>query len=541
MPNQNAAGCQMSGGRPDAKEHRGHSGLIFLVVGMLSILGLSRRRPARFTLFTAAVLGFAGFSPTGCGNDSQDQNNNMMMGGNNMPHPELNPSDEIGRYQSAVSANNNVYISAYDTTMGDLAFTTVGFSAAPTAMLTWLPVDGLPTGNPMDTSSTAYRGGYTDPGPDVGRFTSLALTSAGLPVIAYQDVTNGAVKLAIQTSAGGQTMQGGQAMPTWQISTLTAPTEGKLPGSYISMVLDPSDTPTVAYMVQGVRKADSSMTSQLVVAHAGSASPTGSDGWQKTIVAEVPTSCAGLCGMNEACVYADPTKPSMVATICQTVDTSCTPSCKSGQACMAGKCVAAFGTPAEEEPLGTGLYANLVNAGANTVVFFHDSTVGALNMAQSPDWKVTTLAGGDGMTVAGKGIGAAAAPDGTLHVAYGNDQSQVQYLAISGGMPGTVEMVDDGTRMVNGLPEMHPVGGGLYLFIDGGQPAVAYQDQMAVTLETARRGDMTGWTHATLSMNNMQGRGFYPQAVSSNNQWLVLDVAYDRSANALSSVAFSPM
>lgn len=521
-----ASGCRMSGATSD-----GMNGGLVLMATLLSLLGIVRwrRRPARFTLMASGVVGLSAslLLGAGCKGDGTNDDGNKDPG---MPHPELAPFDEIGRYQSAAIRDGKILISAYDSTMGDLAFTSVGFDEATTAKLAWLPVDGLPSGSPSNKSKDAYRGGYDDPGDDVGRFTSLALTSKGTAVIAYQDVTNGAVKLAVQGDQG------------WQTSALTSPSEGKAPGFYVSMVLDDSDVPTVAYMVQGVKKDAGKLASQLVVARAGSASPAGTEGWQKTVIAEAPIGCGGLCEMNEACVYSDPMVKDRLATVCKPVERGCSPSCKSGsQACIAAACVDVVNPPAAAEPDGTGLYARLVRSGQTTYVLYHDNSTGALMMASSADWKPTIVDGGDGKTRTGKAVSAIAAPDGKLHVAYGNDNHQLVYRSISSGTVGKIESVDDGARTVAGATETHWVGGGSsFLFIDGGQPVLAYQDQTSGSLEVSRRTD-TGWTHGTVSMGGMTTRGGYAQGVSKDGKWLLLDVVYDRSADALSSVAFSPL
>jgi len=533
-----SSGCQMSSGHEG-----GYGGILLFIVGLLSLAGLRQRRPARFTLLGAGIAALVGLGQVGCSQDgtqnqdsdgqyNNNKNSDGMMDKLEKPRPELDPADEVGRYQSAVLRDGKIYVSAYDSTTGDLAFTTVGFDEAATAKLVWLPVDGLPSGEPSNKSKDAYRGGYEELGDDVGHFTALAMTSKGLPVITYQDVTHGAVKLAMKQDA---------ASDKWQLETLTAPAEGKLAGSFLSMVLDKNDVPTLAYMVQGVRKDSGKLAAQLVVAAAGSANPTGSEGWQKTVIAEVSTSCAGLCEENEACVYADPLNKDRLATVCKLIDNDCTPGCKAGagQVCQAGRCVDALSAPPAAEPEGIGLYARLVSADETVYLVYHDAQSGTLNVASSGDWKVTTLDGGSGKIAAGKGIGAAAT-SGMLHVAYGDADHRLLYRSLKGSMLGPIEVIDDGLRMAGATPEIHRVGGGVHLFVDADEPVVAYQDQTDGSLEVARRA-ATGWTHGTLAPGGSKSRGYYPQAVSKDGKWLLLDVVYDRSAEALSSTAFSPL
>ena len=518
-------GCSMGGGL----SRSGQLGLGGLVVGLLALLGLSRRgRPSRFTLMGLAA---AGGAVLGAGGNVACQGNKIGDNGMNSDGPKgfYSNIDEVGRYASAVARDGKIYIAAYNSNYGDLAYTEVGFDEAQTAKLEWYPVDGLPSGEPTNKSKDAFRGGYDDPADDVGRFASLALTSKGTPVVAYQDVTNGTVKLASRPDKG----------KGWQTATISATTDGKA-GNWNSLVLDDTDVPSIAYQVLAVRKDEGKFVSQLVVAKAGSIDPVGTEGWQKTVIEEAATSCAGLCDMGEACVYIDPAKKDRLATQCKKNESGCMPGCKNTQACLAGKCVDALGTPPSGKSEGTGLYARLVRSSSGLVVVFHHANSGAVKLAAAPDWKVVTVDGGDGKVRVGDYIGAAPATDGTLHIAYGDRDGRVLYRAWKDGMGSKVEVVDSGLRDVGGVQDVHMVGAGVQLFLDGDQPVVVYQDQTANSLDAARRG-MSGWTRQGLSMTPDKSRGFYPQAVSSNGRFLILDVVYDRMADALSGLAFSPL
>ncbi len=521
------SGCSM--GAPSGLSRSGRLGVLGLVAGLLTLLGLARRgRASRYTLLSLfAALG----ALLGSGSNLACQGNKLGDNSGNGDGPKAFYSniDEVGRYASAVARDGKIYIAAYNSNYGDLAYTEVGFEEAQTAKLDWYPVDGLPSGEPTSKGKDAYRGGYDDPADDVGRFAALALTSKGRPVVAYQDVTNGTVKLAARPDAG----------KPWQISTLSATTDGKA-GFFTSLVLDDADVPTVAYMLTAIRKDEGKFASQLVLAKAGSADPSGAEGWQKNAIEEQAISCAGLCDMGEACVYIDPMKKDRTATQCKKIETGCMPGCKNTQACIASKCVDALGTPPSSKPEGTGLYTRLLRTPSGAVLVFHNAATGAVKLAAAPDWKVVTVDGGDGKVRVGDYIGAAVGSDGTLHIAYGDKDGRLLYRAWKDGMGSKVEVADSGIREVGGVQDVHLVGAGVQLFLDGDQPVVAYQDQTANSLEVARRG-MTGWTHQTLSMTPDKSRGFYPQAVSNSGRFLIVDVVYDRMADALSGLAFSPL
>lgn len=528
---QTAAGCSLAGPGSTGSP-RGAVGLLGLLVGGGLLVAAARRRRARalLAMSLASTMGVVG-----CSDETIKPDDNMNNNGGpdlsepaGMPKPEYRDSDEIGRYQGAAFKDGKLYISAYNATWGDLAFTEVAFADAPSAKLTWLPVDGVPSGDPDSTSPDAYRGGYEEPGDDVGRFTALKLTAQGTPVVAYQDLTNNAVKLAIRKG------------DKWSTSAVTDAKDGKGIGGFVSMVLSDSDVPTVAYMIQAVPKAMGAMASQLVVATAKSATPAGPADWDKKVVDESPVPCGGFCAMGEACVYVDPMKKDKYATVCKATVNTCAPACKSGTACVAAKCVDALGTPPAGEPEGTGLYARLVRNGAVNQVVFHTKQTGALKLASSPDWKVQVVDGGDGKVVAGKYIGAAPAMDGSLAVAYGDGTGRLLYRTVKGTMLGAVEVVDDGSRTVKMVAETHTVGAGVQLVFDGGKPVLVYQDQTAGSLETARKDAM--WTKKTLGVPaGSTNRGYYPQLVSNGSKWLALDVVYDRQATALTTVAASPL
>src|SRR5262249_8134805 len=59
----------------------------------------------------------------------------------------------------------------------------------------WAAVDGVPKVDPTKNRK-GFRGGVTDPGDDVGMYTTMALDSQDNPIVAYFDRTNGALRVA---------------------------------------------------------------------------------------------------------------------------------------------------------------------------------------------------------------------------------------------------------------------------------------------------------------------------------------------------------
>lgn len=498
---------------------------LFIVLGALGLL--ARRRLQR--LGTLALCAVLGLSTASCTQDLTYTDEDM--GGDDAgepvsdtPKPQFSPYDEIGRYQSAVVRNGTLYISAYDSTFGDLAFAEV---KSATDKLVWMPVDGLPSGDPQSTDGKSYRGGYVDAGDDVGKFTSLGFTGQGTPLVAYQDVTNNALKLARRDGDN-----------KWTSTVIAEAKEGTGVGSFAQLLVEADDTPVVAYMVQGVVKMDGKAVSQLVVARAKSKTPSGPGDWTKKIVEEQGIGCAGLCAADSACVYIDPLKKDKLQTVCKKVDKTCTPVCKAATACMAMKCVDSIGTPPADLPQGTGLFARLIADKGVAQLLFYNRVVGGLKVASGMDWKLTTLEGGDGKSDLGRHIGAAIATDGTVHIAFSTADSRLMYRAYKPGamMMAKSELVDDGVRM----GDSQAVGAGATLYLEADKPVIAYQNSTSGTLELARR-DMagTGWTKKTLAGAAGISRGYYPQAVNLGGKWWVLDVVLDRKADAFAQIQFT--
>lgn len=491
------------------------SGLAVLLLG-----GLLWRRRAR-----AGLLALAGVA---AGTAACSDGTTAPMGG---PGNTFAKEDEIGRYQSALVRDGAIYISAYNTTFGDLAFAKV---TDPNAEISWQVVDGVPDGTPDVTTKDAPRRGFTDPGPDVGKFTSLSF-KGGAPLIAYQDVSGGRLRLATGS------------MDKWDISSVDEPPAGSKVslGAFASLAIGDGDVPSVAYMSIGAplsKGPAGALGAQLIVATATSASPAGPADWNKTVVDEARISCGGLCGVGQACTYADPTKKDAATVLCKPLGGTCATPCAKGTACVGGACVDALDAGPAELPPGTGLFARLLKGPSGLRVVYYNRATRSLMTAAAPEWKAAVV---DGGTVdVGQHIGAAYGDDGTLHIAYQDAvKDRLVYRTYSAaGKAGALEVADDGSRGAGDARELHSVGAGAALFLDSGTVRVAYQDQTAVSLELASKPAGGTFTHETRAPGGDKGRGFYPQAVQLGGKWIVLDVNYDRMRDPpLSAVSFTTL
>ncbi|MFZ5467953.1 MAG: hypothetical protein ACOZIN_00835 [Myxococcota bacterium] len=150
---------------------------------------------------------------------------------------ELPPlrSEDLGRF-SAIAADatqNRLFVSAYDGQYGDLVV--LRFDGAGTLAGTEY-VDGVPSGTVRFGPSGA-RGGVVEPGPDVGRYTDVAVHN-GQVFVSYYDVTNGDVKLALRSTDG-----------TWRTMRVDG-TDADL-GLYSSVAVDSDGYPGLSYFQKG--------------------------------------------------------------------------------------------------------------------------------------------------------------------------------------------------------------------------------------------------------------------------------------------------
>jgi hypothetical protein len=443
----------------------------------------------------------------------------------------VSPIDEVGRYSDVALGGETLHLSAYDSTVGDLAYAEVRLSelAKPIA---WQYVDGIDPGAPVDTPH-GYRHGVSDPGPDVGLYTSIALTRAGEPRIAYYDASSGALKYS--TGPGRfstQVVQAGQ---------------GSLRvGLYAALDLDASDVPTIAFMATGVSDGAGGYKSELRLATAHGPRPATASDWTIATVDTTPIPCSGLCPTGTACI-----KDAMVGGMtnndpayahCLAVNTvACASACSSSQACVNGACSAVESAVGSDLPEGTGLFVSVHRAGGRLLLVYHDHEQGDLKLASGApggSFQVALIDGGTASDL-GSFASAQAATDGTLHVVYRDvSAGRLLYKMVSptGAVSPTAEVVDDGVRDDG----VHPVGAGADLVLDGATPRVVYQDQTLATLEEARRAG-PGWTHASVRPGPA-GHGFWPHLVRGGGGFYLTEFTYDRARSGqIGALVITPM
>jgi MYXO-CTERM domain-containing protein len=468
-----------------------------IVLALLAILWPRRRRaprsrPARARRATpawmwvgAVVLALAGGPGCSCNGGTKPCGELECMDG------EVEHSS--GKWNGAASDGTRTVVSTYDPQLGDLVVAEVAGSE-----YTLIAVDGIPDETPVYNPDT-YRGGVVGEGPNVGAYSSIAL-AGGLARASYTDRDTGALRVAIESDDHDWTV--------YEVDDR---------GIHTSIAIDGNGAPVVAYLATGVPDG-AGVKSELRLARASGASPSGPSDWTTAVVASAPASCAGACATGQACV--EGANPGEETCITETND--CSPGCDSGDVCNAGSCVTEIDPPYVDLASGTGLFPTpVVLADGRIAIVYYDRTRTALVLAveSSPgggSFSETVL---DGANADDRGMWATAVTDGTtIHIGYQDALGdQVFYTSWSGGTPGAIELVDDGVRPGD---RVHNVGAGAAIYLNG-EPSIAYQDGMTHDVIVARRAGGT-WSHAPVN-GGLALDGFHIAATSSILVWDNLD------------------
>jgi len=409
--------------------------------------------------------------------------------------PPLDPG-AVGSHLRAAASGGTLWLSAYSpgspndgTSFGDLV---VGQVATETGQVTWQHVDGVPSGGEVTGDPDGWRGGVSTPGDNVGRFNSLALTSAGEPRVSYWDGTRNRLRFAARV--GGQ----------WQAHVVD---DSGANGRYTSLALLPDGAPVIAYRASTT----GAMGVQTVVrlARANSPMPTRAADWTITDVASLPSQCrASDCPMGQVCRQSDGR--------CTAVGTGCM-ACGTGEACIAGACAEVYASNWIEGLAPGAAFINLLvdSMGRFTVVWYHRDR-GNLMMARGDAmgrFAAPVVLDGErmGRDTGDRGIYAHASLGAmdTVHVAYVDGwEERLLHLAVRGGVVmGEPEVVDDGTGvgMMSFDDGRHIIGDSASVFVaPDGAVRVAYQDATQGTLRLAARTPM-GWTRQVLDANDNTG------------------------------------
>jgi len=363
----------------------------------------------------------------------------------------------IGTYASlAVGASGTAWISAYNATHGDLMVAQAPATGrVPDA--SWEFADGVPSG-PVVLPASHVRGGIRAAGDDVGLYTSIALTPAGDPVVAYYDRTHAGLRFA-QRSAG-----------KWTSYALDTGVPGtKDIGKYAAISVDAMGRPGIAYLAQIVDAPDGSGHSEVRFVLASKAQPASQADWTQVTVES--------------------------------------------------KAMPPPNTMVDDLPDACGLFIAATRAlDGHAIVAYYDRPAGQLKIAEHDPvagvFKKPVVLDGGGTEDVGWYPSMAVSADGVVHIAYVD--AAHQNLLVTTYPNGTPAVVDDGYRIDGttdgGLPRpvFHHVGDNSAIVVAGGVTAIVYQDATTQDLLFAVPGAPgQDWTRTKVAGSDMPYKGAY--------------------------------
>lgn len=434
--------------------------------------------------------------------------------------PPLLPT-RFGKYADIALGNGEVLVSAYDAQYGDLVLAHYKLDGSLEHVDY---IDGVPLSGTAVADPTGPRRGVAEPGPDVGTHTSLAVDAQYRPRIAYHDVENRSLKVAVMGTDGN-----------WSTYTLDTPTDDiGVVGEYTDTAVDPqSGAIFISYLAREVTGAPGIIgpVSGAKLARSRTPTPTSADDWDLFWVDARRTfdPCDNLCTSTQRCVLDDgvPT--------CANEATGCS-GCSSTQFCVdGGVCrVTAIPPTVKDFPKVRGMYTSVAVRNGEAWLAYYDSIDGELRVGHvnTGGGRSSTVLDGDGEAGRrGGDVGrfpSIAVVGNELLVVY-EDFTRHEVRAWQGADPagaGTFAVVDSGK--VAGQPGMRFVGAGLRAAIDDdGRPVVVYQDASNLDLKLARRTN-SGWTPETVLEEG--AHGFYAGIATADGKAYLVSVLAELDA-----------
>jgi hypothetical protein len=369
----------------------------------------------------------------------------------------------------------------------------------------WRAVDGVPDEPEVDAETydpKGFRGGQTEPGLDVGLWSSIAIDGEGNPAVAYYDATNRALRYAHR--------QG----DAWSVSVVEQGDYSDL-GRYAKLLFV-DGRPTIAYLFIEPGQ-DGALKSGVRIA-TGTVAAAADASWSfDDVVTDDSTPCrAAYCRPSTRCVQS--------SGLCADTADGCG-DCGAGEQCVdvAGQPVCQAVAGAKDPvtyPDALGLYVSAVaHPSGGVALAFYDRIHGNVVVAKrSSDGWTTVIADGEtaGEDTGDKGIGTSLAVDtaGDYHLAYVDGvEEALHYLVVTDGTtPGTPEVVDDGYGVAGQsfADGKHLVGDDSFILVtQGGEVRISYQDASMGTLRLAvgapAGGGTHDWTTSVLTQDGFAG------------------------------------
>jgi hypothetical protein len=420
--------------------------------------------------------------------------------------PPIIPGN-YGYYSDVAVAEGAVLVSAYDAQYGDLILLHYGKDGSLARLET---VDGVPPGAPVVADPNGPRGGVGEIGENVGTHTSIGLDALGHARIAYHDVENGSLKVALWDGTA------------WAIHTVDAGSPDTPAGLFTDLSVDPNTgTLTLTYYVHNVAGVPgvSGPGTAVKLARSNSAAPQSQNDWSFTFVDQHSAfdACEGACTAGQACVLENQ------APTCVAEATGCTPACGSVETCVSAgtdgagaalvACRAGAQPPETGLPRGRGLFTRHLVDGSTTYVTYYDGIEGSLRLARIGAAGSPTIDVIDG---AGSGTHPNHDVGRFADLTKLNNEIFIVYLDFTthtlrtwqGTDPaagGVFGIIDDGIATEAG--QLQFVGAGSRVTLgSAGQPVVVYQDASSLDLQLATLNGAT-WTKEGIATDG--ARGFY--------------------------------
>jgi hypothetical protein len=414
----------------------------------------------------------------------------------------------IGAYSSAaVNDQGELWVSGYleANWLDGYSFGDLVVGRYDGERVDWVAVDGVPAEPAVDIErfdSKGFRGGQSDPGDDVGLWTSIGFDDSGQPAVAYYDKTNRALRYA--NRRGG----------SWHTTQLAQSDSGDH-GRYAKLLFV-GGKPVIAYQFVEAQD-DGSIVSGVRIARGSTAHAVEASWTTEDVVTDASTPCrAYLCSSGTRCVTSSGQ--------CGALSGDCPADCADGLKCVSvggeSKCEA-VDNPAtlQTYPEAVGLYVSAALTPDGEVgLAYYDRLRGNLMVAQpGPDGYAIAIADGEagGEDTGDRGIGCSLSIDsqGDYHIAYVDGLAErLMYVRVTGGTtPGAPEVADDGLS-VDGAPHtdrQHIVGDDPHLLVtSAGGLQISYQDASAGSLRFAiGTASSAGhdWTRKALSQEGFAG------------------------------------
>ncbi|AGP36894.1 hypothetical protein [Sorangium cellulosum] len=372
----------------------------------------------------------------------------------------------------------------------------------------WEAIDGVPAEPPVDPArfdASGFRGGQTEPGDDVGLWTSIAIGPDGEPAVAYYDRTHRGLKFA---------QKQGDA---WAVSSVQQAPNSDI-GRYAKLLFV-KGLPVIAYLAMEPGE-DGAVTSSVRLATGESATP-GEGAWRfEDVATDEATPCRELlCAAGTTCVR------STGRCVKPLASGDCAPACASGEACIDGDGSPACaeisdGNRTETYPEAIGDYIAMApdDAGGFGLAFYdriRGDVVIASRSAGAWETRIVDGAAPDGTDTGDVGMGASLFIDraGDWHLAYADGRSEgLRYARVKGGEEVEApEVVDDGLG-IEGVPfadGQHLVGDDASVFVTAaGEVRISYQDATSGTLRLAigtKSGDGHSWLVQEIEQEGFAG------------------------------------